>query len=90
MKFQGRSLDCHISVKLTQLGNRCRFRSGARRNLLVLRMKRRGAASSCGSTWSRANYVERTLDMRRALRAYPHAGVWCRAYLYRTATTSHR
>ena len=30
-------------------------------------------------------YVERTLDMRRALRAYPHAGVCVQAYLRRCA-----
>jgi proline dehydrogenase len=32
-----------------------------------------------------SSYVERTLDMRRALRGYPHVGVCVQAYLYRTA-----
>jgi proline dehydrogenase len=32
-----------------------------------------------------SSYVDRTLDMRRALRAYPDAGVCVQAYLLRTA-----
>jgi proline dehydrogenase len=77
-------LDCHISVKLTQLGldidpQRCQA------NLLALAdgVQRHGV-----KLWidmEQSAYVERTLDMRRALRGYPHAGVCLQAYLRRTA-----
>jgi proline dehydrogenase len=83
-EVRARSLDCHISVKLTQLGidvdpQRCQA------NLLVLADETARRGIKLWIDMEQSNYVERTLDMRRALRAYPHAGVCVQAYLYRTA-----
>jgi len=81
---RARSLDCHISVKLTQLGldvdpQHCQA------NLLTLADETRRDGINLWIDMEQSSYVERTLDMRRALRAYPHAGVCLQAYLYRTA-----
>lgn len=77
-------LDCHISVKLTQLGldidpQRCQA------NLLALADDLQRHAINLWIDMEQSSYVERTLDMRRALRGYPHAGVCVQAYLRRTA-----
>jgi proline dehydrogenase len=81
---RARSLDCHISVKLTQLGldvdpQHCQA------NLLTLADETQRQGINLWIDMEQSSYVERTLDMRRALRAYPHAGVCLQAYLYRTA-----
>ena len=79
-----RSLDCHISVKLTQLGldvdaGRCRA------NLLTLAEETQRRGITLWIDMEQSAYVDRTLDMRRALRDFPHVGVCLQAYLYRTA-----
>jgi proline dehydrogenase len=81
---RARSLDCHISVKLTQLGldvdpQHCQA------NLLTLADETARQGINLWIDMEQSSYVERTLDMRRALRVHPHAGVCLQAYLYRTA-----
>jgi len=81
---RARSVDCHISVKLTQLGldvdpQHCQA------NLLTLADETQRQGINLWIDMEQSSYVERTLDMRRALRVYPHAGVCLQAYLYRTA-----
>jgi proline dehydrogenase len=83
-EVRARALDCHISVKLTQLGldvdpQHCQA------NLLALADETKRQGINLWIDMEQSSYVERTLDMRRALRAYPHAGVCLQAYLYRTA-----
>ena len=78
-----RRIDGDISVKLTQLGldidpQRCQ----ATLLMLATETSRRGI-----KLWidmEQSDYLARTLDMRRALRAYPHVGVCLQAYLLRT------
>lgn len=77
-------IDGDISVKLTQLGldidpQRCQA------TLLMLADETRGRGIRLWIDMEQSYYVERTLDMRRALRAYPHAGVCLQSYLRRTA-----
>lgn len=77
-------IDGDISVKLTQLGldidpQRCQA------TLLMLADETSGRGIRLWIDMEQSFYVERTLDMRRALRAYPHAGVCLQAYLRRTA-----
>jgi proline dehydrogenase len=79
-----RGLDAHISVKLTQLGldidpQHCQA------HLLALADDTQRRGIKLWIDMEQSAYVERTLDMRRALRAYPHAGVCVQAYLHRTA-----
>jgi len=81
---RARSVDCHISVKLTQLGldvdpQHCQA------NLLTLADETQRQGINLWIDMEQSSYVERTLDMRRALRVHPHAGVCLQAYLYRTA-----
>ena len=81
---RARSLDCHISVKLTQLGidvdeGRCRA------NLFRLANETQRRNVTLWIDMEQSVYVDRTLDMRRALRDFPHVGVCLQAYLYRTA-----
>jgi len=83
-EVRARSLDCHISVKLTQLGldvdpQHCQA------NLLALADETKRQGINLWIDMEQSSYVERTLDMRRALRGYPHVGVCVQAYLYRTA-----
>jgi proline dehydrogenase len=83
-EVHARSLDCHISVKLTQLGldvdpQHCQA------NLLTLADETKRHGIKLWIDMEQSSYVDRTLDMRRALRGYPHAGVCLQAYLYRTA-----
>lgn len=83
-ELQRRGLDADISVKLTQLGldvdpQRCQA------TLLMLADETSGRRIRLWIDMEQSFYVERTLDMRRALRAYPHAGVCLQAYLRRTA-----
>jgi len=83
-EVRARSLNCHISVKLTQLGldvdpQHCQA------NLLALADKTKRQEINLWIDMEQSSYVERTLDMRRALRSYPHAGVCLQSYLYRTA-----
>ena len=83
-EVSARSLDSHISVKLTQLGldvdaGRCRA------NLFVLAEETKRHAIRLWIDMEQSSYVDRTLDMRRALREFPHVGVCLQAYLHRTA-----
>jgi proline dehydrogenase len=83
-ELQRRGIDGHISVKLTQLGldvdpQRCQA------SLLMLADETSRHGIKLWIDMEQSFYVERTLDMRRALRAYPHAGVCLQAYLRRTA-----
>lgn len=83
-EMQRHGIDGHISVKLTQLGldvdpQRCQA------TLLMLADETSRRAVKLWIDMEQSFYVERTLDMRRALRGYPHAGVCLQAYLYRTA-----
>jgi len=82
-ELQRRGIDGHISVKLTQLGldvdpQRCQA------TLLMLADETSRRGIKFWIDMEQSSYVERTLDMRRALRAYPHAGVCLQAYLRRT------
>ena len=83
-QLQRLGLDGDISVKLTQLGldidpQRCQA------TLLMLADETSGRGIRLWIDMEQSFYVERTLDMRRALRAYPHAGVCLQAYLRRTS-----
>jgi proline dehydrogenase len=83
-ELQRLGLDGDISVKLTQLGldvdpQHCQA------SLLMLADETSRRAIRLWIDMEQSFYVERTLDMRRALRAYPHAGVCLQAYLRRTA-----
>src|SRR5207237_848395 len=74
-----RSLDSHISVKLTQLGldvdaDRCRA------NLFTLAEETRRRAIPLWIDMEQSAYVDRTLAMRRTLRDYAHVGVCLQAY----------
>ena len=82
--ISARGLDAHISVKLTQLGldidpQHCQA------NLLRLADDTSHRRVMLWIDMEQSSYVDRTLDMRRALRTYPHAGVCVQAYLRRTA-----
>ena len=83
-EVRARSLDCHISVKLTQLGQDVDPQH-CQANLLTLADETARDGVHLWIDMEQSSYVERTLDMRRSLRAYPHAGVCLQAYLYRTA-----
>ncbi len=78
-----RRLDTHISVKLTQLGldvdaGRCRA------HLHALADATRQEDVRLWIDMEQSSYVDRTLEMRHALRDCPHAGVCLQAYLFRT------
>jgi proline dehydrogenase len=82
-QVRARSLDSHISVKLTQLGldvdaGRCRA------NLFTLAEETKRRNIALWIDMEQSAYVDRTLDMRRALSDFPHVGVCLQAYLYRT------
>jgi proline dehydrogenase len=84
-ELQRRGIDGDISVKLTQLGldidsQRCR------ESLLMLADETSRRGVTLWIDMEQSSYVERTLDMRRALASFPHAGVCLQAYLRRTAT----
>ena len=79
-----RALDSHISVKLTQLGldideQRCRA------NLFTLAEETKRRGIRLWIDMEQSAYVDRTLEMRRALRDFDHVGVCLQAYLHRTA-----
>lgn len=81
---RARAIDGDISVKLTQLGldvdaQRCQA------HLLTLAEQTEQQGINLWIDMEQSSYVDRTLDMRRALRGYAHAGVCLQAYLYRTA-----
>jgi proline dehydrogenase len=81
---RARSLDSHISVKLTQLGldvdaGRCRA------NLLTLAEETKRDGIPLWIDMEQSSYVDRTLEMRRALSGFSHVGVCLQAYLHRTA-----
>jgi proline dehydrogenase len=83
-EVSARSLDSHISVKLTQLGldidaGRCRA------NLVTLAEETKRRGIRLWIDMEQSSYVDRTLDMRRALREFDHVGVCLQAYLHRTA-----
>lgn len=80
-----RGLDCHISVKLTQLGlDLDKARCYANLRGLVAR-----AHELNNFVWidmEQHAYVDATLEMhRRVLQEFPNVGVCLQAYLYRTA-----
>jgi proline dehydrogenase len=82
-ELQRLGVDGDISVKLTQLGldidpQHCQAA------LLMLADETGGRGIRLWIDMEQSFYVERTLDMRRALRAYSHAGVCLQAYLRRT------
>jgi proline dehydrogenase len=80
-----RRLDCHISVKLTQLGldvdhERCRS------NLHALLAHAKEHHTFVWIDMEQHTYVDATLEIyREALRAFANVGVCLQAYLYRTA-----
>lgn len=83
-EVSARSLDAHVSVKLTQLGldidaARCRA------HLLTLAEETRRCGIRLWIDMEQSAYVDRTLEMRRALQDFAHVGVCLQAYLYRTA-----
>jgi proline dehydrogenase len=83
-EVSARALDSHISVKLTQLGldidaDRCR------ENLFTLAEDTRRRGIRLWIDMEQSSYVDRTLEMRRALRDFAHVGVCLQAYLHRTA-----
>ena len=83
-EVSARALDSHISVKLTQLGldidaGRCRA------NLFTLAEETKRRGIRLWIDMEQSSYVDRTLDMRRALREFDHVGVCLQAYLHRTA-----
>ena len=80
-----RGLDCHISVKLTQLGldvDHARCRS----NLSALLAHAKEHHTFVWIDMEQHTYVDATLEIyREALRAFSNVGVCLQAYLYRTA-----
>jgi proline dehydrogenase len=80
-----RGLDCHISVKLTQLGldvDRARCRS----NLRALLAHAKEHHTFVWIDMEQHTYVDATLEIyREALSAFSNVGVCLQAYLYRTA-----
>jgi proline dehydrogenase len=83
-EVSARSLDSHISVKLTQLGldidaGRCRA------HLLTLAQETERRGIPLWIDMEQSAYVDRTLEMRRALTDFPLVGVCLQAYLHRTA-----
>jgi proline dehydrogenase len=83
-EISARSLDSHISVKLTQLGLDIDA-DGCRAHLLTLAEETRRRGVRLWIDMEQSAYVDRTLEMRRALREFPHVGVCLQAYLCRTA-----
>lgn len=84
-KVRERELDCHLSVKLTQLGlDVDEARCHANLRSLVEGAKQQGTF-----VWidmEQHAYVDRTLAIyRRVLSEFPNVGVCLQAYLYRTA-----
>ena len=84
-KIQGGAFDCHISVKLTQLGldidpERCYA------NLRMLTARAKAHDTIVWIDMEQHTYVDATLAMyRRALSEFSNVGVCLQAYLYRTA-----
>jgi proline dehydrogenase len=84
-KIGASRLDCHISVKLTQLGldvdaARCHA------NLRSLIEIARELGTFVWIDMEQHTYVDATLEIyRRALSEFPNVGVCLQAYLYRTA-----
>ena len=80
-----RGLDCHISVKLTQLGldvDHARCRS----NLRALLAHAKEHHTFVWIDMEQHTYVDATLEIyREALSAFSNVGVCLQAYLYRTA-----
>ena len=80
-----RGLDCHISVKLTQLGldidhARCRM------NLRELLTHAKELQNFVWIDMEQHSYVDATLELyREALREFSNVGVCLQAYLFRTA-----
>ena len=84
-KVRASALDCHISVKLTQLGlDVDKERCYANVRTLAARAKEHGT-----TVWidmEQHAYVDATLAIyRRVLSEFPDVGVCLQAYLYRTA-----
>jgi proline dehydrogenase len=84
-KVGANGLDCHISVKLTQLG----LDVGVARCLDNLRSLAARAQEHNTFVWidmEQHTYVDATLDAYRMVRAdFPNVGVCLQSYLYRTA-----
>ena len=85
-----RGLDCHISVKLTQLGldvDHARCRS----NLRALLAHAKEHHTFVWIDMEQHTYVDATLEIyREALSAFSNVGVCLQAYLYRTANDLER
>jgi proline dehydrogenase len=82
-EIRARSLDTHISVKLTQLGldvdeARCHA------NVVALAKETQRHGVMLWLDMEQSPYVDRTIAMRRALGAFPHVGICLQAYLHRT------
>jgi len=88
-EISARSLDSHISVKLTQLELDIDA-EGCRARLLTLAEETRRRGVRLWIDMEQSAYVDRTLEMRRALREFPHVGVCLQAYLYRISPRSSR
>ena len=84
IQIRGKALDCHISVKLTQLGldvDHARCRS----NLRALLAHAREHHTFVWIDMEQHTYVDATLEIYRdALSAFSNVGVCLQAYLYRT------
>jgi proline dehydrogenase len=84
VRIGGGELDCHISVKLTQLGlDVDKARCQANLRSLVARANEQGTV-----VWidmEQHGYVDATLETYRGVRSeFPNVGVCLQAYLYRT------
>ena len=85
-KIAANGLDCHISVKLTQLGldidtTRCYA------NLRALAAHANAQNTFVWIDMEQHTYVDATLEMyRRVLQEFANVGVCLQAYLYRTAS----
>ena len=84
-KIRGRTLDCHISVKLTQLG----LDLGAETCFTNLESIVKHAKSTGNFVWvdmEYSQYVDATIDVFKRVRMkYDNVGLCVQAYLYRTA-----
>ena len=85
------SLDCQISVKLTQLGARHRSRALRRQPAGARRNARTRRSNFLWIDMEQHRYVDVTLDVyKRVLADFPNVGVCLQAYLFRTPKISRR
>jgi proline dehydrogenase len=89
MQVAANGLDCHVSVKLTQLGldidpDRCYD------NVRTLAARAKELGTVVWIDMEQHTYVDATLAIyRRVLSEFPNVGVCLQAYLYRTANDLH-